>query len=142
MLEAFIKRLYPTANINFVRQKDMMAYKIYGDNCIVTTHGKDAKIMLKNMPYFLTSSWETFFTSVFKRWGILDKHIKVFKGDLHRQGMSEHPMFQYYNFKAMSPPSGWVQHNLATTESIGYALHVLGTKRDDYTYIDKNFDFL
>jgi len=142
MLEAFIKRIYPTANIGFVRQKDMMAYRVYGDNCIVTTHGKDSKVMAKNMPYFLTPSWETFFTSVFKRWGILDKHIKVFKGDLHRQGMSEHPMFQYYNFKAMSPPSGWVQHNFSTTESIGYALHVLGTKRDDYTYIDKNFDFL
>lgn len=138
-LELIVKRLYPKAPIKFLRQKDFIAYSIYGDNAVVTSHGKDMKHMKRNLPYVMTSTWETYLVSIFKKWKILDKKIRVYKGDLHRLGFSSHNFFEYYNFMAFSPPSAWVQHNFTTGDDIGYSIHILGKQRDDITVINRRF---
>lgn len=139
-LESFIKRLYPEANINFVRQAEFMAYKVYGDVAIVTTHGKDKKDMKQPMPYIMTPKWETYLGSVFKRWNLLDKKIILFKGDQHRLGYSSHSFFEYYNFMAFSPPSGWAQHNFGASEDVGYSVHITGKTRKDNNIFNRRFD--
>lgn len=139
-LESFIKKLYPDAKINFVQQDDFMAYKVYGDVAIVTTHGKDKEYMKQPMPYVMNPKWETYLGSVFKRWKILDKKILLFKGDQHRLGYSSHSFFEYYNFMAFSPPSGWAQHNFGASDDVGYSVHITGKSRKDNNIFNRRFD--
>lgn len=139
-LESFIKRLYPDAKINFVKQPEFMAYKVYGDVAIVTTHGKDAKEMKQPLPYVMAHKWETYFGGIFKRWKLLDKKISLFKGDQHRLGYSSHSLFDYYNFMAFSPPSGWAQHNFGASEDVGYSIHITGKSRKDNNIFNRRFD--
>ena len=139
-LESFIKRLYPEANIHFVRQAEFMAYKVYGDVAIVTTHGKDKEFMKQPMPYIMSPKWETYLGSVFKRWNLLDKKIILFKGDQHRLGYSSHSFFEYYNFMAFSPPSGWAQHNFGASQDVGYSVHITGKSRKDNNIFNRRFD--
>ena len=139
-LESFIKRLYPEAKITFVQQDDFMAYKVYGDVAIVTTHGKDKEFMKQPMPYIMSPKWETYLGSIFKRWNLLDKKIILFKGDQHRLGYSSHSFFEYYNFMAFSPPSGWAQHNFGASQDVGYSVHITGKSRKDNNIFNRRFD--
>ena len=141
-LEAIIKRLYPKANIEFVRQSEFIAYQQYGENTIVTTHGKDKQYMKHGMPLIMNARWEDYLNGIFKRWKILDTNIKVFKGDLHSLGMSGHTFFDYHNMPAFSPPSGWCQHNVGNPKHIGYAIHTFGEQRGSHTTHNHNFDWL
>ncbi len=141
-LEGMLKRLYPTAKIKFVRQADFIAYKTYGDNTIVTTHGKDKKYMKHGMPLVMNGKWEQYLNSIFKRWGVLGNDIKVFKGDLHTLGMSTHTFFDYYNFAAFSPPSGWCAHNIGDSKKIGFSIHSFGERKGSYDVTNHNFDWL
>ena len=141
-LETVLKRLYPKANLNFVRQSDFIAYQKYGENSIVTTHGKDKKFMKHGMPLVMNAKWEQYLNSILQRWGLLNTNVKVFKGDLHTLGMSSHTFFEYYNMPAFSPPSGWCQHNIGNSKNIGYAIHTFGEQKGSHTTLNHNFDWL
>ncbi len=138
-MESIFKKLYPTANIEFKRIRDFIGYSVYGKNAEVFTHGKDRQYMKSGLPYELTPKAVGFLNSVFKRWGISDKKIRVYKADLHQLGMSRNNFFEYYNMPAFSPPSGWVQTNFGAGES-GYAIHVLDRDRGTVNIINHTFD--
>lgn len=127
-LETVIKAMFPKANIKFKRQSKFIDFEVYGDFANVYTHGKDKEFMKKNLPYEMNASWSNYLVSIFQKWGILDKKINVYKGDLHRLGFSSNPFFNYYNFRAFSPPSGWVTHNFGASDS-GYSIHVIGKNK-------------
>jgi hypothetical protein len=139
-LQTILTRLYPKANIEFRILSDFMSFNVYGEHAEVFTHGKDKIFMKANMPYDLTPKWTNYLNSVFKRWGISNKKIRVYKGDLHRLGMSDNQFFQYYNMQAFSPPSGWAQHNFGANAS-GYSIHIFDKNRTNVTKIDQTFSF-
>ena len=141
VLKGTIQRMYPQANIRFEYQSDFMGKLQYGHNYIIPTHGKDKKHMKQNLPMVLTKRWVDYINSVIKRWGLLDKSVSIFKGDLHQLGLSSETLFKYYNFPAFSPPSGWVQHNFGAPNDIGYAMHIYGETAKDLIKIEETFDF-
>jgi len=137
-LEAVVRAMFPDANITFKRQSKFLDFQVYGDHVSVYTHGKDKEFLKQNLPYEMTPRWSQYLMSIFKKWGLLDKKISVYKGDLHRLGLSTNPFFDYYNFRAFSPPSGWAAHNFGASDS-GYSIHVIG--KDKRTVNIENMQF-
>lgn len=137
-LEGMIKVMFPKANIVFKRQSKFIDFEVYGDHANVYTHGKDKEYMKKNLPYEMTATWSNYLVSIFKRWGIIDKKIRVYKADLHRLGLNSNPFFDYHNLRAFSPPSGWASHNFGASDS-GYSIHVIG--KDKRSVNIENMEF-
>jgi len=78
--------------------------------------------MKQPMPYVLNAKWQTYIDSYLKHLNLLQYKVEVWKGDQHRQGLSNHGLFKYRNFKAFSPPSGWAQHNFEHISDVGYTI--------------------
>jgi hypothetical protein len=137
-IEGVLKAMFPKYNIVFKRQSKFIDFEVYGDHVSVYTHGKDKRFMKTGLPYEMNSTVSNYLLGIFKKWGILDKKINVYKGDLHMLGMSKNTFFRYYNFMAFSPPSGWANHNYGVSDS-GYSIHIVGKDKRSVNVEDMEF---
>ena len=113
-------------------------YKHYG-HTFVLTHGKDEKHMKFGLKPKMDLKTQTLLED-YIRINSLNGKITVEKGDSHQQIVDEctSKVFDYNNYLAFSPPSGWVQTNFGSSKS-GFNLMIINSKNNDKQLLTKYF---
>lgn len=109
-----MKCKYPK-NVEVINQRKFIDHYKVGNYVFITTHGKDSKDLKFGFKPFLDSK------QIEKISDYIDEHylntpnsiIEFSKGDSHQYlfDNSSSDKFNYYNYPAFSPSSGWVQTN-------------------------------
>lgn len=116
--------------VNF--EKFIDHYQVY-NHTFPLTHGKDELHMKFGLKPVLDHKGRTFLED-YVRQNRLNGRITVEKGDSHVQIVDEHTskILDYNSYIALSPPSGWVQHNFGSSKR-GFNLMVVNSENNDKT---------
>jgi hypothetical protein len=113
-----------------------MSHYFINDMAFVLSHGKDAEDMKTGFPVKLDKVTEGKIQEYMKHHGLYGKNILVTfeKGDSHQQLLDEDTSsdFDYYNYRALSPASSWVQKNFKKSRS-GFSTMVVDPVRKTKT---------
>lgn len=128
-----------TNNIRVVNLESFLSHYKHYNHTFVLTHGKDEKNMRFGLKPKLDDKGKTFLED-YCRINNLNGKITIEKGDSHQQLIDEctSKVFDYNNYLAFSPPSGWVQTNFGSSKS-GFNLMIINSENDDKMLLTKYF---
>lgn len=100
-------------NISVNNLERFMSHYTYGKHCFILCHGKDEKHMKFGLKVKLDPTIQVKILDYIKYYGIKEEFITFEKGDSHQQlfDSTSSEDFEYFNYRAFSPASGWVKHN-------------------------------
>lgn len=107
----------PNIEVNNI-QRFIYHYYI-GDHCFILSHGKDEVHMKHGFKCKLDPLTKDKIQQYIKNYNIKAKYITFEKGDSHLQLLDSTSSqdFEYNNYRAFSPASGWVTHNFSKSTS-------------------------
>lgn len=119
-------------------EKFLDHYTHYGHTFVIT-HSKDEKHMKFGLKVHLDNKGMTLLED-YVRVNNLSGRITIEKGDSHQQLIDEctSKVFDYNNYFAFSPPSGWVQTNFGSSKS-GFNLMIINSKNNNKQLTTINF---
>lgn len=135
-----LDRVYGSDTLSIHIMTKFLDHYKYGDHTFILTHGKDKKHMSKGLPLNLDHKTINFITEYIHHHKIDTKYIHLLKGDLHQLGYQRTKLFDYRNFLAFSPASGWVQHNFGVSDW-GFSVQVVPKHSNEISQCDYIFEF-
>lgn len=136
-LKTYVEKL--NANITVHNIESFIGHYKHYNHTFVITHGKDEKHLKFGLKPKLDDKGKTLLED-YVRQNNLNGCITIEKGDSHVQLIDEctSKVFNYNNYLAFSPPSGWVQHNFGSSKS-GFNLMIINSENNDKQLITKYF---
>lgn len=136
-LKTYVEKL--NANISVHNIESFIGHYKHYNHTFVITHGKDEKHLKFGLKPKLDEKGKTLLED-YVRQNDLKGCITIEKGDSHVQLIDEctSKVFNYNNYLAFSPPSGWVQHNFGSSKS-GFNLMIINSENNDKQLITKYF---
>lgn len=110
-------------NISVNNLERFMSHYTFGDHCFILCHGKDEKHMKFGLKPKLDAVIKDRILQYIKHYDIDSKYITFEKGDSHLQLLDSTSSndFEYFNYRAFSNASSWVNHNFGKSTS-GFTL--------------------
>lgn len=136
-LKTYVEKL--NANITVHNIESFIGHYKHYNHTFVLLHGKDEKHLKFGLKPKLDDKGKTLLED-YVRQNNLNGCITIEKGDSHVQLIDEctSKVFNYNNYLAFSPPSGWVQHNFGSNKS-GFNLMIINSENNDKQLITKYF---
>lgn len=136
-LKTYVEKL--NANISVHNIESFIGHYKHYNHTFVITHGKDQSHLRFGLKPKLDEKGKTLLED-YVRQNDLTGCITIEKGDSHLQLIDEctSKVFNYNNYLAFSPPSGWVQHNFGSSKS-GFNLMIINSENNDKQLITKYF---
>ena len=136
-LKTYVEKL--NSNIKVTNIESFIGHYKHYNHTFVVTHGKDEKHLKFGLKPKLDEKGKILLED-YVRQNDLKCCITIEKGDSHVQLIDEctSKVFNYNNYLAFSPPSGWVQHNFGSSKS-GFNLMIINSENDDKQLITKYF---
>lgn len=109
--KTIVEHRYNNVFVNNIRK--FIDHYLYGKNCFILTHGKDAHNLKFGFKPILDAKQIEKIDNYIKEHKLYDYIIEFSKGDSHQKIFDESTSdtFDYYNYGAFSPSSEWVQTN-------------------------------
>lgn len=136
-LKTYVEKL--NNNIKVINIESFIGHYKHYNHTFALLHGKDQQHMRFGLKPKLDDKGKTFLED-YVRQNNLNGCITIEKGDSHVQLIDEctSKVFNYNNYLAFSPPSGWVQHNFGSSKS-GFNLMIINSENNDKQLITKYF---
>ena len=129
-------------NVEFNRCKKFFSHYFVGKHCFVICHGKDSKYMKYGLKVAPSSDNLEKIDQYCKANDIYkkSKYVHFCKGDSHQKvfDYTSSQDFDYMNYPAFSPSSGYVQANFKKGIS-GFGFEIFSKNDEDIFRLDKNF---
>lgn len=116
-----ITNMNPNIHVNNLQR--FMSHYFFGDHCFIMCHGKDEAHMKFGLKPKLDAVIKDRIFQYIKHYDIKSKFITFEKGDSHLQLLDSTSSgeFDYFNYRAFSNASSWVNHNFGKSTS-GFTL--------------------
>lgn len=129
-LEIYINARYPDVETRILQK--FVEHMIYGQHCILLTHGKDDEDMKHGLPLHLNDKTENYFRKYMMYHKIdPDQYtVSIIKGDLHQGTSQDTYGFRYRNVLSLFGGSKWIGTNFGPNKG-GCSFEVIepGTER-------------
>lgn len=136
-VKTYVEQVNICISVNNI--ESFLGYYKHYNHTFVLTHGKDEKHLKFGLKPKMDLKTQTLLED-FIRMNNLNGKITVEKGDSHLQIIDEctSKVFDYNNYLAFSPPSGWVQTNFGSSKS-GFNLMIINSENNDKQLLTKYF---
>jgi len=116
-VKIYLNHVYP--NVNVVLVEEFMSHFIYGEHCIIFTHGKDREYMKHGMPLFLDGKTTEVIDTYIRHHRLEDYVISFVKADLHQCATTyaKNNRIRYKNVMSFYGASDYIQTVFASNLS-------------------------
>lgn len=114
-LEMYLNIKYPSIK-TFVTDK-FIDHFVYGEHCIIFTHGKDTEDMKSGFPVFLNDKSEIYILDYIRNNYLEDYYITFVSADLHQSSEFYTKLFRYKKVLSQYGSSKWIHTNFGSTHA-------------------------
>ena len=128
-LEIYINTQYPDVETRILER--FIEHMIYGNHCLLLTHGKDDEDMKHGLPLHLNDKTENYFRKylMYHKIDPGQYRISIVKGDLHQSTSQETYGFRYRNVLSLFGGSKWIGTNFGPNSG-GCSFEIIEAQSD------------
>jgi hypothetical protein len=136
-LEVYLNLKYPFIKVSISTQ--FLNHFIYGDHCIIFSHGKDDEDMLKGLPLVLNDKVENYLNDYIRVNKLTEYNITVVSGDLHQAAETFGKNLRYKKVLSAYGGSKWIHTNFGS-DAPGLSAELIEKKGSSIKKIDTFFN--
>lgn len=114
-LEMYLNMKYPFIKTCITTK--FLDHFIYGEHCIIFSHGKDTEDLKKGFPIFLDNKSESFISEYIRVNNLSGYNISFISADLHQSSEYYSKGFRYKKVLSQYGSSKWIHTNFGSTPS-------------------------
>jgi hypothetical protein len=114
-LEMYLNIKYPFIKTCITTK--FLDHFIYGEHCIIFSHGKDTEDLKKGFPIFLDNKSESFISEYIRVNNLSGYNISFISADLHQSSEYYSKGFRYKKVLSQYGSSKWIHTNFGSTPS-------------------------